>query len=99
MFVRDGTHVDRYFLGPTSLFISGKLIPDAANKNVPVFLPAQPVAPELHDNNGEEPAQEKLPRPPNAYILYRRDRHRGIKDAHPGITNNQICEYSPSRCP
>ncbi|KAH6997292.1 hypothetical protein EDB80DRAFT_883438 [Ilyonectria destructans] len=35
----------------------------------------------------------KIPRPPNAYILYRRDRHRYIKLGQPGIHNNEICEY------
>jgi hypothetical protein len=37
--------------------------------------------------------QQKIPRPPNAYILYRKDNHLTIKRAHPGVTNNEICEY------
>lgn len=34
----------------------------------------------------------KISRPPNAYILYRKDKHREIEMAHPGIRNNEICE-------
>lgn len=34
----------------------------------------------------------KIPRPPNAYILYRKERHNTVKDANPGITNNEICK-------
>jgi hypothetical protein len=34
----------------------------------------------------------KIPRPPNAYILYRRDKQPDVKKANPGIKNNEICE-------
>lgn len=39
----------------------------------------------------------KVPRPPNAYILYRKDKHREIENEHPGIRNNEICESIPYR--
>lgn len=34
----------------------------------------------------------KIPRPPNAYILYRRDKQSEVKRDNPGIKNNEICE-------
>ncbi|KAJ3516443.1 hypothetical protein NM208_g14841 [Fusarium decemcellulare] len=34
----------------------------------------------------------KIPRPPNAYILYRKERHHLVKKLNPGITNNQISQ-------
>lgn len=36
----------------------------------------------------------KITRPPNAYILYRRDKHKSIEEAYPGIRNNEICELT-----
>lgn len=47
------------------------------------------------DTSASEPTGEtmaKVPRPPNAFILYRKDHHHHVKDANPGIHNNQICE-------
>lgn len=35
--------------------------------------------------------KEKLPRPPNAFILYRQHHHPLIKAKNPGFHNNQIC--------
>lgn len=37
-----------------------------------------------------EGKKNKIPRPPNAYILYRRDHQGGIAAKHPGIKNNEI---------
>ncbi|KAF4996605.1 hypothetical protein FDECE_12374 [Fusarium decemcellulare] len=36
--------------------------------------------------------ETKIPRPPNAYILYRKERHHLVKKLNPGITNNQISQ-------
>lgn len=36
---------------------------------------------------------EKVPRPPNSFILYRQYHHNATKEANPGISNNDICEY------
>ncbi|KAK0703142.1 mating-type protein Mat a-1, partial [Lasiosphaeria miniovina] len=33
---------------------------------------------------------EKVPRPPNAFILYRKDRHKELKNANPTLKNNEI---------
>lgn len=37
-------------------------------------------------------AEAKIPRPPNAYILYRKDQQAALKAANPGIPNNDICK-------
>jgi len=36
--------------------------------------------------------KSKVPRPPNAWILYRQHNHAAVKSAHPGIMNNDICK-------
>ncbi|KAH7236280.1 putative mating type protein MAT-2 [Fusarium tricinctum] len=36
------------------------------------------------------PKRAKIPRPPNAYIIYRKERHQKIKKERPALTNNQI---------
>ena len=36
--------------------------------------------------------KSKVPRPPNAFILYRQHHHPIIKDENPNMHNNQICE-------
>ena len=38
------------------------------------------------------PKQEKVARPPNAFILYRQHHHPLIKSSDPGLHNNQICK-------
>lgn len=35
---------------------------------------------------------KKVPRPLNSFILYRKDRQEIVKEEHPDLTNNQICE-------
>jgi hypothetical protein len=37
-------------------------------------------------------AKQKVPRPPNAFILYRKDWHPIVVAAHPGVHNNAICK-------
>lgn len=94
MFCRDGTGKDRYFLGHPRHFIrnGGCII------NVPGSEPIWFVQNEFDPNTcvvtyaTPAPKPKKLPRPPNAYILYRKDRHEMVKNSRPGITNNQICE-------
>ena len=38
----------------------------------------------------------KVPRPPNAFIIYRQHHHPMIKALNPGVHNNQICKYFPT---
>lgn len=41
---------------------------------------------------GKMDGKSKVPRPPNAWILYRQHNHAAVKAAHPGIVNNDICK-------
>jgi hypothetical protein len=46
------------------------------------------------DSGPPEPkGKAKVPRPPNAFILYRQHHHPIIKKDFPGIVNNDICKY------
>ena len=46
-------------------------------------------APEPQASDGKK---KKIPRPPNAFILYRQAHHPVIKAQYPEMHNNQICE-------
>ena len=37
-------------------------------------------------------AKQKVPRPPNAFIIYRKDWHPIVVAAHRGVHNNAICK-------
>nr|WRK64994.1 putative mating-type 1-2-1 protein [Ceratocystis platani] len=39
----------------------------------------------------------RVPRPPNAYILYRKDKHRGVKARNPHMDNNDISRWLGER--
>lgn len=39
-------------------------------------------------------AKNKVPRPPNAFILYRKDWHPIVVAQNPGLHNNAICKHS-----
>jgi len=41
--------------------------------------------------------QIKVPRPANAFILYRQDNHPIVKQANPGILNNEICKLTQTK--
>ncbi|KAH7175954.1 mating type 2 HMG1/2 protein [Dactylonectria macrodidyma] len=95
MYCRDGTDGDRYFLGSPRFFLAGSGMivhalhtkeaiwvkrPDDGIQHILVVPPALPKK------------CAKIPRPPNAYILYRSDRHRFVKASQPGIHNNEISQ-------
>lgn len=58
---------------------------------VPDVVPAPDVT-EVH----EKPV-ERIPRPPNPFIIYRAAHHKTIADAHPEASNNEICKFSRSQ--
>jgi CelD/BcsL family acetyltransferase involved in cellulose biosynthesis len=37
--------------------------------------------------------RNKVPRPPNAWIMYRQHHHASFVASHPELTNNQICKF------
>lgn len=40
----------------------------------------------------EKPVEERVPRPPNPFIIYRAAHHKAIADANPESSNNEICK-------
>jgi len=38
--------------------------------------------------------RNKIPRPPNAWIMFRKHFHNAVAEQHPELTNNQICKSS-----
>jgi hypothetical protein len=44
------------------------------------------------NNSGPAAPREKIPRPPNAFILYRKYHHTSIVSKNPGIHNNAVCK-------
>ncbi|KAK2589559.1 slightly ste11-like protein [Conoideocrella luteorostrata] len=110
MFCIDGTNPDRVYIGAPRHFVgrNGSLFSPGCGE--PYFFaaprpryPARPearpaarantaaICPQTLDPN----SSTRIPRPPNAYILYRKERHSAVKMANPGISNNEICEYPP----
>lgn len=57
------------------------VVPDESRVQIATIAPLPAVPPK----------RSKIPRPPNAYILYRKERHSMVRDANPGISNNEIC--------
>ena len=47
-----------------------------------------------HERSSVTVKAAKVPRPPNAFILYRQHHHPKLKEAHPNLSNNEICEFS-----
>ncbi|KAF7563890.1 hypothetical protein G7046_g228 [Stylonectria norvegica] len=95
MFCRDGSGQDRYFLGAPNHFVAslGTLLYSAGSDPVWV-LRNETTAAQVTDLAPPSPPKkaQKIPRPPNAYILYRKERHTMVKETNPNITNNEISQ-------
>ncbi|KAK3695534.1 hypothetical protein B0T22DRAFT_110219 [Podospora appendiculata] len=71
---------------------------DAADSTVVVLGPKAILGPNIieadneriWDPKGVHGRSSKIPRPPEAFILYRKDKHPEIKSNFPGIHNNEI---------
>jgi HMG (high mobility group) box len=50
-----------------------------------------------HHTGKDKEKQAKIPRPPNAFILYRQQYHPIIKAANPDFHNNDICKSSGAK--
>ncbi len=100
-----GTHPDRYFLGRASFFEAENIVSSVGDLDVwvPPGYPLQdsvlstemnavaPATGVLNRRNARGGAV-KVPRPPNAYILYRKDHHKEMKQSNPKLSNNDICK-------
>nr|AIL29325.1 MAT1-2-1 protein [Leptographium alacre] len=97
-----GMHPDRYFLGRASLFHPDNLVSHAGELDVWV-PPGYPLGTPGFSFNAQASVQDsqdisqrpirvgvRVPRPPNAYILYRKDHHKAVKKSDPELSNNEI---------
>ncbi|KAK7212515.1 hypothetical protein V2G26_019693 [Clonostachys chloroleuca] len=96
LYCRDGTGNDRYFLGNPRSFLRGGGTIVSVQGTEPFWMIRSNTtileAAAAHLGVAVPPKEKKIPRPPNAYILYRKERHNVVRDAHPGITNNEISQ-------
>ncbi|OLN86124.1 Silenced mating-type M-specific polypeptide Mc [Colletotrichum chlorophyti] len=99
MWVKDGMHtsVDRWILGPCETFVSGPhMIVSFGGIAVVVHRPPPQLMedvtlPDPVSSNATAPERKpKVTRPPNAFILYRKDYQAKIKQTHPHLLNNDI---------
>lgn len=103
-YVVDASHPERVFLGPPETFHrrgwvcrvpDGELpvfVTDAVNVEAIMEAPATIVKLPIDANMPQHGRNNRTRRPPNAYILYRKDHHEDVKNANPGISNNEICK-------
>ncbi|OAA63301.1 mating type protein 1-2-1 [Niveomyces insectorum RCEF 264] len=97
-----GTHHDRYILAPASTFQPENLVSNAGGLDVwiPTGYPLSTANTVTGGNTETETSSSKtqsapssaikIRRPPNAYILYRKDRHKAVKMSNPNLSNNEI---------
>lgn len=79
MFARDADNCKVWILGPKKLIRPNITVVN----NIPIWDPKKK----------HVPRQEiKIPRPPNAFILYRKDKHNEVKAQNPNLHNNEICK-------
>lgn len=83
MYARDADNSKVWILGPKNVIEPCISMVG----NVPIWDPKRK----------HVPIRIKIPRPPNAYILYRKDKHSVIKAENPGMHNNEICKPSCHR--
>lgn len=81
MFARDADNSKVWILGPKSVMRPNIIVVGT----IPIWDPKKKHAP---------PPLIKIPRPPNAYILYRKDKHNEVKAENPNLHNNEICKVS-----
>nr|QDH06241.1 mating type 2 HMG1/2 protein [Epichloe sylvatica] len=88
----DGTGHDRVFLGAPRHFVAGggMLLQPGGSEPFWVVRSETKLRTPAVCSPPVSAKTTKIPRPPNAYILYRKERHNTVKDANPGITNNEI---------
>ncbi|CAK7222270.1 hypothetical protein SCUCBS95973_004786 [Sporothrix curviconia] len=96
-----GTHPDRYFLGRATFFRPENIVTCAGDLDVWVppgfplqdssLVPSIPVPVSANSlRRNARGGGVKVPRPPNAYILYRKDHHKAVKQSNPKLSNNDI---------
>lgn len=91
MFVRDG-NIDRILIGSIAFFQTQQLLSIAGQ--LPILLPVNVATRDqgLGSTNAKTDPALKIPRPPNAFIIYRKEHHASTVAKYPGIDNNGICK-------
>ncbi|KKA27293.1 hypothetical protein TD95_003136, partial [Thielaviopsis punctulata] len=102
---RDSVNFNRFFIGSIQSFNEkNSSIISIDGCDTPVLVPVEAKSAmnlnpssSVQDQSKKKPdarnpsaTQTKIPRPPNAYILYRKERHHEVKKSYPGIDNNEI---------
>jgi len=82
----------------SSLIQAPVIVSEDSNRGLVIIAPARNVLghdeliPQAKTMQAKVSKTEKVARPPNAFILYRKHHHPLIKAAHPDFHNNQICK-------
>lgn len=89
---------NRYFLGNSRHFTKNNGMIMYSPGLIPFWIVGSSTAVQTAGiTSSTTPSEaDKARRPPNAYILYRKDRHALVKAANPSVTNNEICECNPA---
>jgi hypothetical protein len=77
MYARDADNEEVWILGPMNVMKRDITMV----KGIPIWDPKKKHVTTVF----------RLRRPPNAYILYRKDKHGEVKAENPGLDNNEIC--------
>ncbi|PHH82639.1 hypothetical protein CDD82_5275 [Ophiocordyceps australis] len=95
IYVLDGNGPDRVYLGAPRHFLagSGKIFCLPGDKLYWTRDYGAHTMNTAESSSNSEPKKEvTIRRPPNAYILYRKERHHLVKNSNPKITNNEISQ-------
>ncbi|RCI13697.1 hypothetical protein L249_8210 [Ophiocordyceps polyrhachis-furcata BCC 54312] len=93
IYVHDGNGPNRIYLGAPRHFVTGGgMVIDPNGRDLYWIRRGQSNVVTATMMAPPQPKNVKIPRPPNAYILYRKERHQLVKRANPGITNNEISQ-------
>jgi len=101
MFVRD-IAVGRVMLAPTVYLSQLPLLPDRhwtspIGYTMPILLSGSvPNLSSTSDDPMERVKPKKIPRPANAFILFRTAMHSSTVARYPGLHNNEICKFDVS---
>jgi hypothetical protein len=68
----------------------------APRAQAPAHISAAGVAIPQARSSSQQAGGKKIPRPSNAWIMYRKHFHTAFVNANPGIHNTQICKSSDS---
>nr|WRK64964.1 putative mating-type 1-2-1 protein [Ceratocystis albifundus] len=93
--VRDLQQPHRFLIGDKVLFNNSQKsavrIPGCTDLMWIDVIPRSLIRPSLQAP--KKKVEYRVPRPPNAYILYRKDKHRDVKAMNPRMDNNDVSRF------